>query len=148
MMNKLALLPLLALVVAAPAFADGTDAKDTNHRHHHGQMAHYRGEKHMDDLNLTPEQKTKMEQLKADSRAQMDAVLTPEQQQQAKTRQDRRQAMRGNRNLNLSAEQQAKINTIRQSSEEQLNALLTPELQAQRKAHRHGNRPDRAYFGS
>lgn len=87
-------------------------------------------------LNLTPEQQTKFQQLRASTRSQRQAVLTPAQQQQAKVRQERRQAM-GNtwKSLNLTADQQAKIQTIRQSSEQQLKAILTPEQQAQRKSH-------------
>ena len=90
-------------------------------------------------LNLTPEQKDKMEQLRASVKTQMDAVLTPAQQQQAKARQDRRQAMGGNwKSINLTADQQAKIKTIRASSDRQLDAILTPEQQAKRKSHEQG----------
>jgi periplasmic protein CpxP/Spy len=90
-------------------------------------------------LNLTLEQQTKFQQLRASARSKMQAVLTPAQQQQFKARHERRQAM-GNtwKSLNLTADQQAKIQTIRQSSEQQLNAILTPEQQAQRKSH-HGH---------
>jgi periplasmic protein CpxP/Spy len=90
-------------------------------------------------LNLTPEQKAKMEQLRASAKTQMDAILTPAQQQQAKARQDRRQAMGGNwKGMNLTADQQAKIKTIRESSDRQLDAILTPEQQAKRKSHQMG----------
>jgi periplasmic protein CpxP/Spy len=66
-------------------------------------------------------------------------VLTPAQQQQAKTRREQHQGMRNSwQNLNLTADQQAKIKTIRESSEQQLNSILTPEQQAQRKSHKHG----------
>ena len=85
-------------------------------------------------LNLTSEQKAKMEQLRASARTQMDAILTPAQQQQAKARQERRQAMGNTWNLNLTTEQQAKIKTIRQSSAQQLNAILTPEQQTKLKS--------------
>ena len=90
-------------------------------------------------LNLTTEQKTKMEQLRAAERSQIDAILTPAQQQQAKARQERRQAMGNSRtSLNLTTEQQAKITAIRESSEQQLNTILTPAQQAKLKSHKHG----------
>ena len=89
----------------------------------------------MTRLNLTPEQKAKMEQLRASARTQMDAILTSAQQQQAKARQERRQAMGDTwKSLNLTTEQQAKIKAIRQSSAQQLNAILTPEQQTKLKS--------------
>ena len=92
-----------------------------------------------DKLNLTTEQKAKMEQLRASAKTQMDAVLTPAQQQQVKARQDRRQAMGGNwKGMTLTADQQAKIKAIRESSDRELDAILTPEQQAKRKAGRQG----------
>ena len=68
----------------------------------------------------------------------MDALLTPEQQQQAKARQDRRQAMGKSWNMNLTADQRAKIKTIRESSEQQLNEILTPEQQTKLKSRKSG----------
>ena len=79
MLNKVAkLLPILALVVAAPSFAAGNYS---SHNHAHGQIAAGGMGQHMDDLNLTPEQKTKVEALRAATKTQMDAVFTPEQRQ-------------------------------------------------------------------
>jgi len=93
-------------------------------------------------LNLTLDQTAKIEQLRASARTQMDAILTPTQQQQAKARQDRRQAMGDTwKSLNLTTEQQARIKTIRQSSAQQLNAILTPEQQTKLKSSKH----DRGY---
>jgi periplasmic protein CpxP/Spy len=90
-------------------------------------------------LNLTAEQKTKLEQLRANTRTQMDAVFTPEQRQQAKLRQEKRQEMDGKwKSLNLTADQQAKLKEIRQSSKVQFEAILTPEQQQQAKQKRHG----------
>lgn len=92
----------------------------------------------MTQLNLTPDQKVKMVQLRASARDRLKAVLTPEQQQQATARYERRQAMRaGWKSLNLTADQKLKIRTIRQASRQQLDAILTPEQQSQRKSRYH-----------
>ncbi len=75
--------------------------------------------------------------------AQYKAILTPEQQQQAKARQESREAMRDSwKSLNLTADRQAKIKAIRESSEKDLKAILTPEQQAMLKADRgeHGKK--------
>jgi Spy/CpxP family protein refolding chaperone len=95
----------------------------------------------LDKLNLTAEQKTKLEQLRANTRTQMDAVFTPEQRQQAKLRQEKRQEMGGKwKSLNLTADQKAKLKEIRQSSKSQFEAILTPEQQQQAKQkHRGGH---------
>jgi periplasmic protein CpxP/Spy len=95
----------------------------------------------LDGLNLTADQKAKLEQLKANSRSQIQAVLTPEQRQAAQTNQGRRQEiMKGWESLNLTSDQKAKIQAIRQSSQQQFNAILTPEQQSQLKSGRRGNR--------
>lgn len=92
----------------------------------------------MTRLNLTPEQRTKMAQLRVAARDRLKAVLTPPQQQQAQASYERRQAMRAAwKNLNLTPDQQLKIRTIRQTSRQQLDAILTPEQQAQRKFYHH-----------
>ncbi len=98
-----------------------------------GHMARF------DKLNLTAEQKTKLEQLHTTTRVQMDAVFTPEQLQQAKVRQDQRRAMGGKwKSLNLTADQQAKLKEIRRSSKTQFEAILTPEQQQQAKQKHYG----------
>jgi Spy/CpxP family protein refolding chaperone len=93
----------------------------------------------LDKLNLTAEQKTKMQELWTAARSQMQEVLTAEQQQQAQVIKERRQSMRnGWKNLDLTADQKAKLKVIRESSEQQLNSILTPEQQAKLKSHGHG----------
>ena len=100
-----------------------------------------RGKGGWEKFNITPEQKEKIEQLRASSRAEMDAILTPEQQAQAKTYRERRQAMGGGwKSLNLTAEQKEKIRTIRQSSQLQFTDILTPEQQAKLKDGKSGKR--------
>ncbi len=95
----------------------------------------------LDKLNLTSEQKAKMEQLKAAGRAQMEAILTPEQRQKSQTMRDRRPEMENTwKSMNLTADQKAKIKAIRQASKEQFNAILTPEQQSKLKSGKHGRK--------
>ena len=93
-------------------------------------------------LNLTTDQKVKMKELRATSRAQMEAILTPAQQQQAKVWQEGARSRRTAwASLNLTTEQKTKIAAIRKASREQFQATLTPEQQAKLKtAHRHHHR--------
>jgi periplasmic protein CpxP/Spy len=143
MNNQLAkLLPLIAIAIATPSFA-ASDYFTPNS--HHAQIADGRMGKHADNLNLTAAQKTKIEQLKTATRSQIEAVLTPAQRQkfaqlkaQHQANRDRRQArVNAWNSLNLTADQKAKIDTIRQSSKQQFNTILTPEQQSQRKSHHH-----------
>ncbi len=129
MLNKVAkLLPLLALVLATPSFAAGNYSI---HNHSHGQIAAGEMGRHMGDLNLTPEQKTKVEALRAATKTQMDAVFTPEQRQQRDQMKAQRQANKGEQGMNLTTDQKAKIKAIRDANKEQFKAILTPAQQAQ-----------------
>jgi Spy/CpxP family protein refolding chaperone len=130
MLDRLAtLLPLLAMMIATPSFAAGNYS---NHNHSHRQIAAGEPGKHLDDLNLTPEQKTKVEALRAATKTQMDAVFTPAQRQQLDQMQAQRQARpAGEKGMNLTADQKAKLKAIREANQEQFKAILTPAQQAQ-----------------
>lgn len=83
-------------------------------------------------LNLTPEQQTRMQQIKQAERQQMDNILTAEQ----KTRLETARANRENprqvfESLNLTDEQKAKMEEVRRASKEQMDAILTPEQRQQ-----------------
>jgi periplasmic protein CpxP/Spy len=128
MLNKLAqLLPVFVLLaIATPSFADN----DFSHNHNRRQIAY--GEMgRMNKLNLTPDQKTKMEQLRASTRSQIDAVLTPAQRQQRQQIEAQRQANKGDNGMNLTADQKAKLKAIREANQAQFKAMLTPAQQAQ-----------------
>jgi periplasmic protein CpxP/Spy len=105
-------------------------------------------------LNLTPEQKTKMQEIGRNTRAQIEAVLTPEQktklkaamaerkaqrqQRQGQQGEGQRQERRGKKgdifaSLNLTDAQKDQIKQIRESSKQQMQAILTPEQLAQMK---------------
>jgi Spy/CpxP family protein refolding chaperone len=116
-------------------------------------------------LNLTPEQKAKMKEIGRSTRAQIEAVLTPEQktklqaamaerkaqhqaQRQQRQGQGERQEGRGKKgnifaSLNLTETQKNQIKQIRESSKQQRQAVLTPEQQAQMKQMRENMRSRR-----
>ena len=84
------------------------------------------------NLNLTPEQKTQWEEIRAQSKAQIQNILTPEQQQQLQTLTSQGQRpRRAMKELNLSEEQKVQMREIMQSSREQMADILTEEQQEQ-----------------
>ncbi|NEU71030.1 P pilus assembly/Cpx signaling pathway, periplasmic inhibitor/zinc-resistance associated protein [Hassallia byssoidea VB512170] len=96
-------------------------------------------------LGLSDEQKTKIQEIRRNSKAQMEGILTPEQKQQlqaakqARQGQPRQQTPQGQRpkrgfaSLNLTEEQKTKMREIRESEKNQIQAILTPEQQQQLK---------------
>ena len=122
-------LPLLAIAIAAPAMAA------SNHFERHpdgGQIADNQMGKRENRLNLTPAQTTKMQQIEADTRTRIDAVLTSSQRQQLAQIQTQRQAERqGGKDMNLTADQKTQLKAIRESNKAQFRAILTPAQQAQ-----------------
>ena len=83
-------------------------------------------------LNLTPEQKTQWEEIRAQTKAQIKNILTPEQQQQFQTLTEQgkrpRQAFK---ELNTSEDQKNQMREISKSAREQMINILTPEQQEQ-----------------
>ncbi len=97
------------------------------------------------NLNLTPEQRTRMAEIRSQTRSQIEAVLTPQQREQLKatmqeSRQKRREAFA---NLNLTPEQKAQMRQIKQSAKSQFEAVLTPEQQQQLQQFRENRRSQR-----
>jgi Spy/CpxP family protein refolding chaperone len=126
--NLVKFLPLLAIVIAAPAFAN---RRYFNHNAAPTQIAAGMG-RHMGDLNLTAAQQTKMEQLRTATRAQIDAVLTPEQRQKfAQIKAQRQANKQGRKGMNLTADQKTQLKAIRETNRQQFKAILTPAQQAQ-----------------
>ncbi|WP_373528562.1 Spy/CpxP family protein refolding chaperone [Nostoc sp.] len=95
------------------------------------------------ELNLTDAQKTQIQTIRQSSRAQMEAVFTPEQKAKLEAakqaRRDQRQAGQeqpGQRpqkgkfaDLNLTEAQKTQMRQIRESEKQQIQAVLTPEQQ-------------------
>ncbi|MGD1809556.1 hypothetical protein ACP6PL_29550 [Dapis sp. BLCC M126] len=80
------------------------------------------------NLNLTPEQKTEWEEIRTQTQAEIQNILTPQQQEEFETLtsqgEERREAMK---QLNLSEEQKTQIREIKQSSRQQMADILTEE---------------------
>ncbi|QSJ16579.1 P pilus assembly/Cpx signaling pathway, periplasmic inhibitor/zinc-resistance associated protein [Nostoc sp. UHCC 0702] len=100
------------------------------------------------NLNLTDAQKAQIQQIKRNTRAQIEAVFTPEQKEKLRAAFEARRAQReagqrptGQRQrsgknfaeLNLTQAQKDQIRQIREASKQQIEAVLTPEQQAQLK---------------
>ena len=74
--------------------------------------------------NLTQAQKTEIEQVKSNTRSEVEAVLTAEQQTEFQNALNDGQKMKtAVRNLNLSSEQQSQLNEIMQSAKQQKRAI-------------------------
>ncbi len=83
-------------------------------------------------LNLSEAQKTQLKQIGQSIRSQIQAVLTPQQQEQMKQVRAQREKLRETvTSLNLTTEQKTKIREIMQSARQQMEGVLTPEQQAQ-----------------
>jgi Spy/CpxP family protein refolding chaperone len=124
------LIPLLAIAIATPVFAAPSyfDGNAHQQRIADGEI----GQRKYSQLNLTTDQKSKIERLRAATRSQIEVVLTPEQRQKYAQIQTQRQANRqGRQQLKLSADQKAQFQAIRTANKAQFRAILTPEQQAQ-----------------
>lgn len=96
-------------------------------------------------LGLTDSQKTQIKEIRRNSRAQMEAILTPEQKQQLEAAKQERQGQprqargqgerpkKGWASLNLTEEQKTKMREIKESEKNQIQAILTPQQQQQLK---------------
>ncbi|MCS6782169.1 MAG: Spy/CpxP family protein refolding chaperone [Gloeomargarita sp. SKYBB_i_bin120] len=92
------------------------------------------------ELQLTPEQLQRIQQIRANARQQMQQVLTPAQRQQlrqAQTPAERRQILR---RLQLTEAQKAQIRQIRANTRQQIEAILTPEQRQRLEARRQQQR--------
>ncbi len=106
-----------------------------------------KGEGKFNRLNLTDEQKTKMQQIKETARADMEKILTPAQLQQLEAAKASGQKKRGVwRTLNLTDAQKADMKKVRESKKVEIEAILTDEQKAtmqemkQMRQNRRGNR--------
>lgn len=131
-MNVMLIPALLGLILAAPvitapaAQAQVELAQQTARK---GPLA---------DLNLTPEQQQRIQQIRQNARTQMQQILTPEQRQQLSQLQGQPPAQKraSLRNLNLTDAQKERMKQIRTSTRQQIEALLTPEQRQQLEARR------------
>lgn len=90
----------------------------------------YQGQKA--GLELTQEQQNQMQQIRRNTRSEIEAILTSEQKQQFQAALEQRRGMRSAiAAMNLSPEQQTQLRNIMQSAKAQKDALLTSEQKQQ-----------------
>ena len=82
----------------------------------------------LDKLNLTADQSAQIEAIRTDTKSQMQAVLTPEQQTALESSGDQRGALR---QLNLTDAQRSQMQAIREASKTKIDAVLTAEQRQQ-----------------
>jgi len=92
----------------------------------------------MNRLKLTVSQKTQMQQIRQNTKSEVDAYL----QSQRITIPQGQNPREGMRSLNLSDAQKAQIKAIREKGKQQVQALLTPEQKAMMQERR-GNMKNR-----
>lgn len=117
------LLSALALTFTATPLL--VQAQDT-------QQAPARMKRGFAELNLTETQQAAIQQIRQDTRAKMQQLLTPEQVsllEQAKGQNGNRRAAKAA--LNLTEAQKTEMKALKQSAREQIKAVLTPEQQEQ-----------------
>jgi periplasmic protein CpxP/Spy len=96
------------------------------------------------ELNLTAEQKTQLEQIRANTIEQIKPILTSEQQQQLPELEAQMEAVRQSlAQLNLTPEQRQQIREIMRSNRPEVEAVLTPEQREQIRSRMQEMRPDR-----
>jgi Spy/CpxP family protein refolding chaperone len=129
MVNKLAtLLPLLLIITATPALADGIN-NNRQMQIAENPPAQKPSENNPSEISITPAQKAKLDKIVSSSVAKIRAVLTPEQIQSLNSGETLA-------TLKLTASQKAKIKAIQQANDQQVLSILTPEQKAKIKARR------------
>ncbi|MEN9234290.1 MAG: hypothetical protein Q6J74_09380, partial [Gloeomargarita sp. DG02_1_bins_92] len=122
----LGLVLAMPVLIAPPAQAEVELAQKNNRR------------SFWSELNLTPEQQQRIQQIRQNARAQMQQVLTPEQRQQLSQLQGQPPEQRrlSLKNLNLTDAQKAQMRQIRANTRQQIEAILTSEQRQQLEARR------------
>ncbi|MDX2211919.1 MAG: Spy/CpxP family protein refolding chaperone [Oculatellaceae cyanobacterium bins.114] len=86
----------------------------------------------LEELNLTPEQQTQLNQIRQNTRSELEALLTEDQRAQFRSTLESgngfREAIAA---MNLSSEQQTQLRAIFQSAREQAATVLTDEQRQQ-----------------
>jgi len=120
-----------AMLIVAPLFATYSNAQAAptgNRMERSAQRKQFQTQ-----LNLTASQKAQLREIRTQSRAQMEAVLTDTQKTQLKTMKasgaqgDERG---GWKQLGLTAEQKTQLKKIRESAKARQEAVYTPEQKA------------------
>jgi Spy/CpxP family protein refolding chaperone len=130
-MMKLKLMPVLAGVIALTVTAAPLAVKAEPNQLNQPlpkQAQNRRGA----EVELTQQQKDKLVQIRSDTRAQIEKILTPQQREQFKAAmqspQGRQAAFAA---MNLSPKQQTELREVMQSAQTRVEAILTPEQRQQ-----------------
>ena len=94
----------------------------------------------LESLDLTEAQTAQIETIRSDARAQMAAVLTPEQRAELG---DGEMGRRAWRTLDLTEEQREQLKAIHEETHEQIDAILTDEQRQQLPQRGRGDRSNR-----
>lgn len=127
-------LAAFALLAAPMSLMQSAHAQD-------GNRLGERLERMAEELNLSDAQRSDIAAIFQDSRAQMQSVLTAEQQSTLENSEHR--GRRAFRELDLSEDQRTELRSIREASQEQVSNVLTAEQREQLEAireQRHGQR--------
>jgi periplasmic protein CpxP/Spy len=134
-MMKIKLMPMLAGAVALTVVATPLIVKaqaNTSSQPLLAQANRQDRQGKWDKLNLSAQQQEQLRQIQEETRAQMQAILTPEQQEQFNTaRQNRQGSWSGKTALNLSEEQKVQMRQIMEAKKSRMQAILTPAQQQQ-----------------
>jgi len=120
-----------AMLIVAPLFATYSNAQAAptgNRMERSAQRKQFQTQ-----LNLTASQKAQLREIRTQSRAQMEAVLTDTQKTQLKTMKasGAQGGERGGwKQLGLTAEQKTQLKKIRESAKARQEAVYTPEQKA------------------
>ena len=88
-------------------------------------------------LGLTDEQKAKITEIRRNTRAEMEKILTEQQREQLKTAMENRQGRRGAfAALNLTDDQKNQMRQVMQSQKTQIEGVLTAEQKEQLQKYR------------
>jgi Spy/CpxP family protein refolding chaperone len=99
------------------------------------------------NLGLTDTQKAQIAEIRRNTKAKMDAVLTPQQREQlANARQNRQDRRNIKASLNLTEDQKAQMRQIMESKKSQIDAVLTAEQRQQLQQIRESKRSRRQQF--
>ena len=128
----------LSVASAVPAFSQSTPpTTPTQHQ------------RHKNFLNLTPDQQTRIKQVRQDERTAIDNILTADQKAQLKAEHQNHEARQANRgtpktgeqrrspfaSLNLTADQRTRIEAAQRTARAQMDTILTPEQRQQMQQH-------------
>ncbi|GAA6619875.1 Spy/CpxP family protein refolding chaperone [Scytonema sp. NUACC26] len=99
-------------------------------------------------LGLTDAQKTQLQEIRRNTREEINKILTEEQRTQLRNAMQNQSARRGGRkrmmdSLNLSDEQKTQMREVKRSQWAQMEAILTEEQKAQLKKYREERRARR-----